>query len=103
MYSKNIKGKFNVIESFAIRSKSEFYLIGSLIEGEIQKEWFVNVVLNGSLSLTLRIFNIDEIEISGEEEKYKLLSISGDNETLDILLGLNIGNEDLNITLEGSN
>ncbi|WP_299121553.1 hypothetical protein [uncultured Winogradskyella sp.] len=102
MYSKNIKGKFNVIESFAIRSKDEFYLIGSLTEGEIQKEWFVNVVLNSSLSLTLRIFNIDEIEISGEEEKYKLLSISGDNETLDILLGLNIGNEDVNITLEGS-
>lgn len=102
MYSKNIKGKFNVIESFAIRSKDEFYLIGSLTEGEIQKEWFVNVLLNGSLSLTLRIFNIDEIEISGEVEKYKLLSISGDNETLDILLGLNIGNEDVNITLEGS-
>jgi len=57
--------------------------------------------LSGSLSLTLRIYNIEEVEISGEIEKYKLLTVSGDNETLNILLGLNIGNENLNITVEG--
>ena len=57
--------------------------------------------MSGSLSLTLRIYNIEEVEISGEIEKYKLLTVSGDNETLNILLGLNIGNENLNITVEG--
>ncbi len=102
MNAESIKGKFKVIESFAIRTKKEFYLIGNLTEGQIRKKWFVYVVLSGSLSLTLRVSNIEEVEISGENEKYKFLTVSGDNETLNILLGLKIGNENLNITIEGN-
>ncbi len=37
MDAKNVKGKFKIIESFAIRTKKEFYLIGDLINGQIQK------------------------------------------------------------------
>ncbi len=58
--------------------------------------------MNSSLSLTLRISNIEDLEISGESGKHKISTISGDNETLDILLGLNIGNENLNIMIEGN-
>ena len=101
MNTEIIKGKFSVFESFAIRNKEEFYLIGNLTEGQIQKNGFINIVLNGTLSLTLRIGNIEEVDISSEQEKYKLLTFTGDNETLNILLGLNIGNENLNITKEG--
>ncbi|WP_203257502.1 hypothetical protein [Hyunsoonleella ulvae] len=96
-----IKGVFEVFESFVIRNKNEFYLIGNLIKGTIKEGWFVNVVVNNSLSITLRVSNIEKVEVSGQKETYNLLIVKGDDQDLNILLGLNIGNEHLNITIEG--
>lgn len=95
------QGQFEVIDSFAIRRRNEFYLIGQLKEGTVQEKWFVNVPFNKSLSMTVRITTIEDIEIVSEENKYKLLIVSGDNETIDLLLGLKIGSEFLDITIEG--
>jgi len=101
MNTKIRQGQFEVIDSFAIRRRNEFYLIGQLKEGTVQEKWFVNVPFNQSLSMTVRITAIEEIEISSEENKYKLLIVSGDTETIDLLLGLKIGSEFLDITIEG--
>lgn len=95
------QGQFEVIDSFAIRRRNEFYLIGQLKEGTVQEKWFVNVPFNKSLSMTVRIDAIEDVEISSEGNKYKLLIVSGDDETIDLLLGLNIGSEYLDITIEG--
>lgn len=101
MNTKVRQGQFEVIDSFAIRRRNEFYLIGQLKEGTMQEKWFVNVPFNKSLSMTVRITAIEDIEISSEENKYKLLIVSGDTETIDFLLGLKIGSEYLDITIEG--
>lgn len=101
MNTKIRQGQFEVIDSFAIRRRNEFYLIGQLKEGTVQEKWFVNVPFNKSLSMTVRITTIEDIEIVSEENKYKLLIVSGDNETIDLLLGLKIGSEFLDITIEG--
>jgi hypothetical protein len=101
MNTKIREGKFEVIDSFAIRRKNEFYLIGQLKDGTVQEKWFINVPFNKSLSMTVRIRAIEDIEISSEENIYKLLIVSGDNETIDLLLGLKIGSEYLDITIEG--
>lgn len=101
MNTKIRQGQFEVIDSFAIRRRNEFYLIGQLKEGTVQEKWFVNVPFNKSLSMTVRITAIEDIEISSEENKYKFLIVSGDNETIDLLLGLKIGSEFLDITIEG--
>jgi len=101
MNTKIRQGQFEVIDSFAIRRRNEFYLIGLLKEGTVQEKWFVNVPFNKSLSMTVRITAIEDIEISSEENKYKLLIVSGDTETIDFLLGLKIGSEYLDITIEG--
>src|SRR5688572_2042647 len=101
MDTKIIQGQFEVIESFAIRRKNEFYLIGQLIEGTVQENWFINVPFNNSLSMTIRISAIEDVEISSEKRKYKLLVVLGDKETIDLLLGLKIGSEHLDITIEG--
>jgi len=101
MNTKNRQGQFEVIDSFAIKRRNEFYLIGELKQGTVQEKWFVNVPFNSSLSMILRISEIEDVEISSEENKYKLLIVSGDNETLDMLLALNIGSEFLDITIEG--
>ncbi|MBI3219880.1 MAG: hypothetical protein HYZ44_10235 [Bacteroidetes bacterium] len=99
---KQVEGKFEVIDSFAIRRRNEFYLIGRINEGIAKEAWFVNIPLNGSLTFTLRISKIEEVEISREENKYTLIIISPENdETLDLLLGLNIGNESFDITIDG--
>ena len=101
MNTKIRQGQFEVIDSFAIRRRNEFYLIGLLKEGTVQEKWFVNVPFNKSLSMSVRITAIEDIEISSEENKYKLLIVSGDTETIDFLLELKIGSEYLDITIEG--
>ncbi len=99
--TKKRQGQFQVIDSFAIRRRNEFYLIGQLIEGTIKENWFINVPFNSSLSMTVRISSIEDIEISSELNKYKLIIVTGDGETLDFLLGLKIGSEHLDITIDG--
>jgi tmRNA-binding protein len=103
MTTKIRQGQFEVIDSFAIRKRNEFYLIGNLKEGTVQENWLVNVPVNRSIALTVRITAIEEIEISSEKNKYKLLIVSGDEETLDWLLALKISSEYLDIIIEGEN
>ena len=90
-----------MIDSFAIRRRNEFYLIGQLAEGIIREDWFVHVSLNSSLSLTLRIAAIEEVEFSSEQNKYQLLMVKSDASEVDLLLGLNVGSELLAITIAG--
>ncbi len=105
MTKKSRQGLFSVIDSFAIKRRNEFYLIGSLIEGEVCERWFVNIPFNKSLSLSLRIKQIEDLEMSSESGKYKLLIVngneSGDDDLLNLLLGLKIGSELLDITITG--
>lgn len=101
MDTKIRQGQFEVIDSFAIRRRNEFYLIGQLKEGTVQERWFINVPFNKSLSMTVQITAIEDVEISSEANKYKLLIVSGDTESIDLLLGLKIGSEFLDITIEG--
>lgn len=101
MDMKTRQGQFEVIDSFAIRRRNDFYLIGQLKEGTVQEKWFINVPFNQSLSMTVQITAVEDVDISSEENKYKLLIVSGDTETIDLLLGLKIGSEFLDITIEG--
>lgn len=101
MQTKIRQGLFEVIDSFAIRRRNEFYLIGELKEGTLHENWFINIPFNKSISLTVRIKAIEDVEISSESTKYKLIIVTGDSETLNNLLGLKIGSEFLDITIEG--
>ena len=99
---KNIrKGQFKVIDSFAIRNRNEFYLIGEVKEGLVLDNWFINVAFNSALAMTLRILAIEDVEISSENRLYKLLIVSADDEMLNLLLALNIGSELLDVTMHG--
>jgi hypothetical protein len=76
-------------------------LIGQLKEGEMKEQWFVHIPLNKSLSMTVRIACIEAVEVSSDNKEYQLLVVSGESEVIDLLLGLNIGNEFLDITIDG--
>ena len=101
MEKKERKGQFEVIDSFAIRNRNEFYLIGEMKEGTIENNWFLNIPFNNSLSLTVRIKMIEEVEISSETKKYKLIIVNAAEVLLDLLLSLRIESEYLDITIEG--
>lgn len=101
MESKKREGEFEVVDSFAIRNRNEFYLIGEMKEGIVEENWFLNIPFNKSLSLTVRIKSIEEVEISSEIKKYTLIIVHADKELVDLLLGLHIGSEYLDITIEG--
>lgn len=95
------EGMFEVMDSFAIRKRGQFYLIGKVIKGKIQENWFVNVPFNESLSMTIRISEIEEIEIASESEKSTLLIVDCEDDAIDLFLTLKIGLEYLPITIEG--
>jgi hypothetical protein len=101
MGTKIKQGQFEVIDSFAIKRRKEFYLIGQLLNGDIQEGWFINVPFNGTLALTVRISAIEEILFSSEQNKYVLIVINSDIETIDLLLGLKIGSEYIDISIDG--
>ncbi|MGI4867010.1 MAG: hypothetical protein ACRYFZ_24045 [Janthinobacterium lividum] len=102
MEEPTTKGRFHAISSFAIKSRGEFYIIGRLIEGEVQAHWFANIQLNLPLSFALKIKQVEAIEMAGDTTEYLLLTIDekGDN-FFSPLLGQDIGSESIEITAEG--
>jgi len=101
MNIRETQGVFSVIDSFAINNRNEFYLIGELIEGELQSGWYANIILNKSLNLTVKIKVIEDIDFTHERNKYKLIIVASDAELTELLLGLNIGSETVKITIDG--
>jgi hypothetical protein len=102
MEAKTPQGLFHVIDSFTIKRRNEVYLIGNLLEGEINAQWFVNIPLNKSLSFTCRISQIEDVEMANNGGSYKLIIVSvGDSEMVDFLFAMNIGSEQIEITIEG--
>ena len=102
MELKDKVGIFNVIDSFVIRRKNEFYLIGQLSEGELKEGYYINIVLNPNLLISAKISLIEDVEISNDKEIYKLIIINNfDKELNDILFCQNVGSEKIYITTTG--
>ena len=95
------RGLFDIIDSFAIRRRQEFYLIGRLKEGVVQEGWYAHICLNPSLALTVKIERIEYVLMKAQEE-YPVLVIKASDEYTDLLLGLNIGLEPVLISTEGA-
>ncbi|RAK66659.1 hypothetical protein [Hymenobacter edaphi] len=90
-----------VINSFAIRRTQQFFMIGRL-PGTAEPGMFAPIQLNRSLDLTVRITAIEEVEFPTENQPYTLLETRGDNpDYLNLMLGLNLGLETVQISVEG--
>jgi hypothetical protein len=101
MKNELIQGQFAVIDSFAIEARNEFYLIGEVVKGTAERGWFINIALNATLDLTVRIKAVEEVKFTHERERYTLIVIDSDEQSIEILLGLNIGSEQVMITVDG--
>ena len=100
--SNPTKGRIYAISSFAIKSRGEFYIIGKLINGEVQENWFANISLNSSLDFALRIKQVEIVEMADDTTEYLLLTIDdrGDN-FFSPFLNVSIASELIRITVEG--
>gem|GEM_PF-3927614 len=67
---------FQVLDSFAIRQRNQFYLIGNVISGEVKENWFVIVPFNSGISMSIRINQVESIEIASEDEAKTLLIVN---------------------------
>ncbi len=102
MNFKDKVGTFRVINSFIIRRKKEFYLIGELLEGSLNVNNYINIILNSTLAMSAKISSIEEIEIANDSKIYQLIVIeSEDDEMNDVLFCQNVGSENVYITLSG--
>ncbi|GAB3232536.1 hypothetical protein GCM10027346_19860 [Hymenobacter seoulensis] len=98
---ESVQGTFEVIDSFAIPRRKEFYLIGLITTGLIQEGWYAHISLNGFTTLTIRIERIEYVLMKAREE-YTMLVVKAEEDSMDVLLGLNIGLESVIISTEGS-
>lgn len=96
----NSIGKFEVIESFAIKKRNQFYLLGKLVEGDIKENWFINVGFNQSTFVSFKIDSVEKIELASEDEEHLLLIVNCDEEMIELLLILKIGLESIFISIE---
>ena len=94
--------KFHVTYTFEISdSKPRFVLAGSIIEGEIRSGMLVHVSGNSAFATTAPIHAIEFARrIGGYEDVCLVLQL--EPELLDIWRGLNIKDETLEITANGS-
>ncbi|WP_422006405.1 hypothetical protein [Roseivirga pacifica] len=51
--------------------------------------------------MTVRITGIEEVEMASEKESHILLIVDCDDQAIDFYMALNVGLEDLPITIEG--
>lgn len=102
MEFKDKIGTFKAISSFTIRRKQEFYLIGELLEGSLNINNYINIILNSSLALSARISSIEYVETANDSKIYQLIIIENKfDEMNDILFSQNVGSENIYITLSG--
>jgi hypothetical protein len=102
MNFKDKVGTFRVISSFTIRRKKEFYLMGELLEGNLNVDNYINIILNSSLAVSARISSIEDVETANDPKIYQLIVIeSKEDEMNDILFCQNVGSENVYITLSG--
>jgi hypothetical protein len=102
MEKRIVKGRFHAISSFAIKSRNEFYIIGQLLNGEVQTDWFANIQLNPVLDFALQIKLVEKVEMAGDETEYLLLTIEErDDNFFSPLLNVSISSELIEITVEG--
>ena len=86
MNFKDKAGTFRVINSFTVRRKKEFYLIGELLEGNVNVSNYINIILNSTLAMSARISSIEDVEIANDSKIYQLIVIeSKEDEINDIL------------------
>lgn len=98
----DLLGRFKAIESFLIRPGNEFGIIGDLVEGSVERGNFVSIRLNSSINILARIDEIKQIYLSGGEDPHTLLLFhEPESDVSDVLHGLNVGSEILQVHATG--
>jgi hypothetical protein len=93
--------KFHVKNTFEMPDRELFVMAGSVVEGEIQAGMFVRVPFNSALEAAARIHCIEYARHLGGSEDV-CLCIKSEADEFELWRGLNICDEVLEVTFEGS-
>ncbi len=98
----DLLGKLNALESFLISPDNQYGIIGDMVDGTVRPGAYAHIPLNSTLSLTVRIDEVKEIQLSDEQGQHKLLLFNQpDQELNDFLHAMNVGNEFIEIRISG--
>ncbi|MGL4599330.1 MAG: hypothetical protein ACRCYO_17540 [Bacteroidia bacterium] len=101
--SKKKQGKFQVISSLVVHEKNEFHVVGKLKEGLLKDGWYITIPLNAAISLTIRITQVLEVGVAGNEHKNTLLVVASEADMLAIFEAANLKNVECQISADGEN
>lgn len=88
--------RFHVIDSFDIKNRNTFVLLGEVIEGKVTLDMWVQIPLNSTISWEGKVTSIDQID--WRKETYVGLGIEyEDTADRSIWTGLNVGLETIHI------
>jgi len=96
----DLLGRLQAVESFLISPDNQYGIIGDMIDGVVRPGAYAHIHLNSMLSLTARIDEVKEIQLSGEQGHHKLLLFKEpDEDLIGILYAMNVGNETIEIRI----
>ena len=89
---------FHVKDTFEIPTRKLFVMAGTILNGKIQAGMFVRVRCNSELDMKVRIHSIEfALRKNGEDV---CLCIEADPKLAQLLRGLNIANQTVDVVLE---
>jgi hypothetical protein len=94
--------KFHVKDTFAIEGRPHFILAGSIVEGAVRPGMFVHVPFTSRFAMRARIECIEFARRLGGHEDTCLCIRYAEPEELELWRGLDINDETLEVTTDGS-
>lgn len=103
MCNRNVSAKVHVHATFTISQPMPMFIAGvEVLEGKIEPGMFVNIPLNRSLSVTVRVLATAPVTNDfGVELLGLVLNCDNDEEYREFIDCLNVGDEIWDVTLEG--
>ena len=92
--------RFHVKNTFEIPARKLFVMAGTILDGKIQVGMFIRITCNSALGMTARIHSIEFARRKDGEDV--CLCIEAEPELAEMLRGLNIADETVEITTIGA-
>ena len=85
--------KFHVKETFEIPSRDLFVMAGDLVSGTVRAGMLIHIRLNSQVATTVPIYRIETAQLTDQRGRQFCLCVRGSAEDRQILRGMNIRDE----------
>jgi|GEM_PF-4662558 len=92
----DLLGRLKAIESFLTSPDNQYGIVGDMVSGTVRPGAYAHIQLNSMLSLTAKIDEVKEIQLSDEQDQHTLLLFNEpDEESNGFLHAMNVGGGEL--------